>query len=498
MLKLVILTLFIYVSDFLKVELPSLYRGILKKSNNEYIAFKNEVYRSYTYPVKIEYDNVTVGEKKYFSRANYGDDIFDILIIDNNLIFYGLMFNVSVEYNGKTSNIVWRESFLDMIRYETQAFSNDCLLIFTWTYNFSLNHYERYDFHLHLVKAPYIEISKELDIETLAKDFNLHLIGLKDYFVYIKMDEKKEGRRNITYKFVDLDLNLIDSVTKEYENYSEISFFRLSNSGKVNEFMMCILKEEDISEYIDLYKCQVIGYQNNDLLILQTIDIPIKHGERYYLMKYFFDENKIIFYLHDSRDLDNNYINIIQYEDKVLSFYRNFKNLTLPKLLTYRGYYYYIYVNFVMTEQGPALLNYQNFYYLSSICVPKTIILYANKLLEFPIKEFIFPGVDSLRFSFEEFSDYIKIYKKSIEIQKGQIFNDLNNFTYFLKIDTIYKDIKLKVKNHEFDFICNINIDVYIDTNISTYKESKKCFKNKDYDEINNILYIVIYMIISQ
>ena len=51
----------------------------------------------------------------------------------------------------------------------------------------------------------------------------------------------------------------------------------------------------------------------------------------------------------------------------------------------------------------------------------------------------------------------------------------------------------LFIKILNYDFICNINIDVYIDTNISTYKESKKCFKNKDYDEINNIIYSNLY-----
>ena len=98
-----------------------------------------------------------------------------------------------------------------------------------------------------------------------------------------------------------------------------------------------------------------------------------------------------------------------------------------------------------------------------------------------------------MQFSFEEVSDFLTIYKNSTEIQKGEIFEDINNFTYFLKIDNFYTDIQIKVRNHEYDFICNINIDVYIDTNISTYKESKKCFRNNDYDEINNITYSNLY-----
>ena len=494
MLKIVFLTLFIFVSNFFEVKIPQVYQGLFKKSNNEYIAIENNVYSSYTYTIKVEYDNVTVFDKKYYSRANYGDDTFDIMVIDNNLIFYGLMFNVSVENNGKTKNIVWRDHFLDMIRFQAQAFSNDCLLICTWTYNFSLINSDRYDLQLHLIKAPYIEISKPLLIETLAKNYRAELIGLKDYFVYIRIDKANDGSGNITYKFVDFDLNLVNSLTYKFENYSEIYFYKLSNSGKVNEFMLCILKKEDISPNLDTYKCQVIKYENNGLSITQTIDIPII-GYRYSLERYFFDGNKIVFYVYDiyNYESDNiNIINILQYENQVLSFYKNFKNLSLPKIVEKRTFYAFQ-VDFTMTEQGLALIFNTDFYYLNSICVPKTITLYANQLLEFPIEELIFPGIDPLQFSFEEVSDFLTIYKNSTEIQKGEIFEDLDNFKYFLKIDTFFNDIKIKVKNHEFDFICNINIEVYIDTNISTYKENKKCFKNNDYDEINNIIYSNLY-----
>ena len=53
--------------------------------------------------------------------------------------------------------------------------------------------------------------------------------------------------------------------------------------------------------------------------------------------------------------------------------------------------------------------------------------------------------------------------------------------------------MKIKVKNHEYDFICVVNIDPYIYTNISTYKDNQKCFKNNDYEEINNIVYSNLY-----
>ena len=87
------------------------------------------------------------------------------------------------------------------------------------------------------------------------------------------------------------------------------------------------------------------------------------------------------------------------------------ENFSLPKLVHYVRQGYYFHFDFAMTEQGPGLIFNQLFSYLSSICVPKTITLYANQLLTFPIKEFIFPGVEPIRFSFEEIGDFITILK---------------------------------------------------------------------------------------
>ena len=36
-----------------------------------------------------------------------------------------------------------------------------------------------------------------MEIERGAKDFQLELIGLKDYFVYIKIDEEEKGINKI-------------------------------------------------------------------------------------------------------------------------------------------------------------------------------------------------------------------------------------------------------------------------------------------------------------
>ena len=96
-----------------------------------------------------------------------------------------------------------------------------------------------------------------------------------------------------------------------------------------------------------------------------------------------------------------------------------------------------------MTNKGIAILSAQAYnvylYYFSSICSSKSIFLYPNELKEFPMKDFIIPGLDQYQFSFVEIDEDLKIYKNANEVQIGQIFYDLNNFTYFLKIENIIK-----------------------------------------------------------
>ena len=195
-------------------------------------------------------------------------------------------------------------------------------------------------------------------------------------------------------------------MTKEYENYSEIYFYDIPNDNELNKFIIIFLKKEVLLDKIDIYECQIIAYENDDLHILHNIDISISFKYLSYKKIIFFDYNKIGFYYFDLYH-KNDCINILQYENQVFSFYKNFKNLTIQQLVDRR----YGRIEFIMTEQGLAILFNYNFYYLSSICVPKTITLYANQLLTFPIKEFIFPGVEPIRFSFEEIGDFITILK---------------------------------------------------------------------------------------
>ena len=81
----------------------------------------------------------------------------------------------------------------------------------------------------------------------------------------------------------------------------------------------------------------------------------------------------------------------------------------------------------IMTNKGIGIIYYYYLFYLHSICVSKNISLYPDSLLDFPIKDLIIPGIDSLQFSFVYIHEGLIIYKNSTEIKIGEIYNDLDN-----------------------------------------------------------------------
>ena len=296
MLAILFMDLFIFVYNFFEVAIPHGSNGIVKRSNNEYITILKNVYTAETYIIRVDYDNVTyISEQRRFFQFSF-NRYKNPLIINNNLIFYSLQFSVHVENNGKFNEVIWSHVLMN-IRFLTQAYSNDCLAIVVWTY-YDSTYDISYNYHLILIKDPYIAIYKEVDdIDTIVKHDWIELIGLKDCFVYIKIDDDHYSGK-ITYRFFDFELNQVNSVTEEYEDYLDILFSKLSNTGKHNEFLLCILKKEDMSKDLDTYKCTVYKYQNNELSIIDAIDISI-YGYDYSLEFYYFDENKIVFYIYD-------------------------------------------------------------------------------------------------------------------------------------------------------------------------------------------------------
>ena len=451
MIKIIFLILFVFSYNLYQIPMPIGVEAYFfqKKSNNKYALVSSGI----VYSLDLEYDNVVLVKEK-----KYGEYLKDFRIYQNNLIVYIYSRHTIIEYKGKSKEIYYNINTYDGC-YEDHSFSNNSLLILTSNCIYSLddvgNPSNYFNNQLFLIKEPYDEISKTITVETGdgesdADNDYFEIIGLKDCLVYIHFAVYDDYNGNVTYKIYDYNLNHINTQILKYENFYLAEHTEISENGKFNEFILCI-------HYIgeDQLQCQMIKYRNKTLLFSEKINIYYPPKNKFLIN--IFDENKIGIYF---------------YNDGI-------------KFILYKETYH-------INVQGLGVLTSDYFCYLETICVSKNITLSANELLNFPISKFIIQGYDSFNFSFQEKSENLIIYRDSKEIKVGEIFHDLyyiNTFKYFLKIDTFLKDIILKVKNQDFDYICDINIEVSIDTNISTYKESQKCFKNTDYSEINNIIY---------
>ena len=114
---------------------------------------------------------------------------------------------------------------------------------------------------------------------------------------------------NVTYKLVDFNLNIIDTFTVLYENYTDIEISELSENIKMNEFLVCV------NYYISATICNIVKYQNSILNFSENHTIfprhnPNKKEKCNFLCNYYelsitlFDEDKIGCILTD------NYYNI--------------------------------------------------------------------------------------------------------------------------------------------------------------------------------------------
>ena len=356
----------------------------------------------------------------------------------------------------------------------------------------------KYDAHLYLLKEPYNKTSLLLTIEN-AKNFKL--IGLKDYFIFIKIGEEESSTKNeVIYTFYILDQKLLikNSLAHKYAKYSEIKFSELSEYNRINEFIMCIHYFKSITE------CKIITCKNNYLNFTKTYKIFSTHDDNkinsknFFLYINIFDIDKIGCYLLSR---DNNYkydyVTIMQYKNNQLYDYKNLSDARFESIRDYARNYK---MQIIKNGKDIAIITSAkkiHFIYFSAVYFEKTITLNVSETPnEFPIKEFIFSGIETLfHFSFEEIPRDLKIYKNSIEVETGTVFNNLNNFTYILEIEHYFKNLSLKIKDHEDDNIYNININITSDTYISTYMEKHKCFKSKLYNKINNIKYSNLYNI---
>ena len=420
-------------------------------------------------------NNQIISQKKIF-----GGTLISLSELSNNVIVYSLPNRVIIERSWKQNEIVFNDETYGIYT----ACSSDSILVGTIN-SVSLFVFDHYDITLYLISEPYDGITKETIIDKSVEYNNLKLIGLKDCYIYILFKEYF-GSGEFYIKIIDFDLNVINTKNITYNNYEKIIFSELSENQKLNEFLICINYERAIGT-----DCQIIEYRDSNLIFGETTRI---FSERSALAPRFliniFDGNKIGCYYSA---LFDNYITILEYNynDKKLSFYKNMKEISI-------GHIYSSNIQIItMINQKICMFSCIvdiNIYYFSSICLSKTLSLYPNKQLEFPIKDFIFPGLDELKFSFIDIDEKLIIYKNLVKINERDIFTNLDNFSYYLNIDTYLKNFySVKVKIHTTNSICQINFDVIIDTYIKTYKESHKCLKNNNYDKINNIIYSNLY-----
>ena len=124
-----------------------------------------------------------------------------------------------------------------------------------------------FELQLYLIKEPYNEISKTLITKNFQNPFKL--IGLRDCFIFVDIEQNNKFPRkaNYTYKILDINLNHINSITVKYTNFSDIFLSQLSENTILNEFIICIKYYESIAE------CQIVQYKNLNLFFLETYTI---------------------------------------------------------------------------------------------------------------------------------------------------------------------------------------------------------------------------------
>ena len=474
----------------------------LRINNNEYnIIYTNP--NGKTFIMRVD----TVDEKTFnvlsigFLLGDEIDEIKYFLKLENNLDIY-IFKNYLIKYNnGKGPKVYFGDEHSEI---QDQIYNGNSLLVGTNKEYYIYNVGYRYDTQLYLFKEPYNEISKNLTFKN-TKEFKL--IGLKDYFIFIKIGDDEsftKSQVNYTYYILDLNLSIKNSLSFKYANYSEIKFSELSENNKINEFIMCISYY-----YKSIAECKIIACIDSDLYfsnfyqIFPGHDIDNKiYNNIFSLYINIFDEDKIGCYLLSSDpkpiyeyESEYDYVTILQYNNNHLNYYKNIRDIPISTIRRNVGFnkieILKIYNSIYMITSNIEVY----LFYLSSVYLEKTISLKPNEEQnKFPIEEFIFPGIEPLfHFSFYEIPEGLTIYKNITEIVKGQVFKDLNNFTYILKIEHYFKNFTIKIKDHEDDHIYEINTNITSDTYINTYKERHKCFKSILYDRINNINYSNLY-----
>ena len=304
MMKIIFFLLLAFVYNYYDMEFPVYIHLFAQKSKNEFIVIENKFIDFYAHTFKVNIDNITKIEEVRFNER-----IRDFQLIANKLKIYFLRDDVIFDCNGRNKSVSWAYYDSEFLKtFNAQAFSHNNLLILTRSTNTSVFVWQNSlvdDFQLNLIKAPYNEISKSIQIEKeIFYQTPFVLIGLKDCFIVIKKVSNKDNEE-ITYKIVDFDLNIINSFSVQYKKIISIDFFPISENNLVNEFIKCIQSSkwsDQYNYYYDYFECQVIKYENKNLKFLKSFDVfPFNVSYYIYKLKYSnFDENKMGFLFYDS------------------------------------------------------------------------------------------------------------------------------------------------------------------------------------------------------
>ena len=184
-MKIIFILLLAFVYNFYDMGFPSFIHFFGKKSKNEFIIIQNNYIDFYAYTYKVNIDNITKIEEVRFNER-----IRDFQMITNKLKIYCLKENVILDCNGRNKSVSW--AYYDTEFYKTftaKAYSHNNLLILTQSTNTSVFVWGNSlvdDFQLNLIKAPYNEIYKSIQIEKeIFYETPFVLIGLKDCFIVI-------------------------------------------------------------------------------------------------------------------------------------------------------------------------------------------------------------------------------------------------------------------------------------------------------------------------
>ena len=483
-------TLYNLCYDLLKDGIINVYYSEIYSSALESYVVNNTLF-------KIDNEKDEIIERTYLSSdtrieavKQLQNDI--IVIITQQQTFYNVIFK-----NKETELNSIKGIYISYHHIVSTAYINDLLLVLL---NLDVIYETSADPRpiILSIKYPYSPNYSTIPIDTY-NGLSLHekIIPLKDCFILLFYASNKNF---YIFKYIDLDLNIINTQNITIEKYDEIAISEFSKTEFFNEFIVCFLIKSRVI-------CKIIKYQNSNLIIGNDIEIfsnigrPLDWLDKLWI--YIFKENelnKLLFVCQNYQYIQFTYTSTLiitkaTYINGKLQFDKNINQYSyIPnnlyinmntKISTIMENHKGISIVYATSQYGFAK------HYLNSACDSRTIYLEGNKFESFPIEEIVFKGIDKLYFfSFTNIDDNLEIFKLNKKINKNEIFSDTNNFTYILHINEPEKNMdnsyNLQVKMEEKNYLCDIEIKIKT-FNIRFGDNYHKCLINEKLGRINDV-----------